>query len=343
MKFTKYLHQRIKPIQKTIQKALTEWEKPIIKKTPKLNLTELLKASNQGGKHIRGVLVCLGYELYANKKSIDLYKVAAAYEILHTSLLIHDDVIDKSILRRNKPTIYQRLGGNHYGISQAICLGDVGFFLSMQLINQTNFAQSIKSAVAEQFVKLALDTLWGEMLDVEDAHKDHRSEKNTLLIHELKTAQYTIVGPLLIGAILSGKVSKTQSNYLIQFGKYLGIAYQIQDDILGVFGQEKVIGKSVASDIEEGKNTLLIARALKVANAKQKKTLEQYYGKSHLNAQTCAEIKNIFTQTGALDYSRQKVEEYVNQARKYISLIVQTTEMKDFLYDFVDYINLREK
>ncbi|MBI5123308.1 polyprenyl synthetase family protein [Candidatus Roizmanbacteria bacterium] len=344
MNFKTYLKQKIKPLQTEIKIVLSAWEKAALVKTPELEkITKLLLETNRGGKNIRGVLICLGYDLCDKKITEDVYKVAAAYEILHTSLLIHDDVIDKSLLRRGKPTVYQELGGGHLGISQAICLGDVGFFLSVRLINQTKLPAKIKTKVINVFLQIVLDTLLGEILDIENGNKTKVFEKNILLIHELKTALYTIVGPLLLGAEMSGKLQANQKKNIIQFGKYLGIAYQIQDDILGVFGQEKIIGKSVTSDIEEGKNTLLFFQALIFANPEQKKVLNQYYGKGGLNSEKFKLLKDIFIATGSLDYSKKKVVEYMAKAQKYIPLVAATQEMEAILKGFVDFINLREK
>ena len=208
MNFKQYLQNHKQSIDDEIISSLFSWQRDIDQKLPSLSsLAKLLLESNKGGKNLRGTLVCLGYDLFAKKYKKDIYKVAAAYEILHTSLLIHDDVIDKSKLRRGSATVYQQLGGDHYGISQAVCLGDVGFFLATKMLSETTFPDSVKVHCLSQFSQIVLDTIGGQMLDIKFANKFSAvSQKNVIKIAEMKTAQYTIIGPLLLGANLAGEI-----------------------------------------------------------------------------------------------------------------------------------------
>lgn len=215
MDFDKYLKITAKKLNKEVDKVLKQ-QLRLADKTDK-KLIPLLKAfakSCQGGKRIRGALVNLGYQLAAGK-SEEIIRIGAAYEILHTAILIHDDIIDQSLTRRDQPSLYQALGGNHYGVSQAISLADYGFFLAFKLIADTN--------AAEVFSQIMMDTAFGQMLELEKA--------NPLLVMKLKTARYTIAGPLKIGAVLAGAEQKLV-RLLGEFGEALGIAFQIQDDIL---------------------------------------------------------------------------------------------------------------
>lgn len=170
--------------------------------------------SCQGGKRIRAALIKLGFEI-AGGKSKEITTIGAAYEILHTAVLAHDDIIDQDTLRREKPSLYQALGGNHYGVSQAISLADFGFFLSFKIFANTK--------AASIFSEIMLDTAFGQMLDVLGDH--------SLAMMKLKTARYTIAGPFMIGAVLGGADQKL-IRALEHFGENLGIAYQIRDDIL---------------------------------------------------------------------------------------------------------------
>lgn len=239
MDFKKYLESTIKELDKEEKKILGH-ELYKAEKTDK-KLTSLIKAfiaSCQGGKRIRGALVKLGYEL-ANGKSKEIVKIAAAYEIFHTAILVHDDIIDKSIMRRDKPSLHQALGGNHYGISQAISLGDYGFFLSYKIICETGFPGDSKIKALNLFSKVITDTTWGQMLDLEDT--------DPLTVMKLKTACYTVSGPLQVGALLGGANEK-KIRVLGDFGENLGIAFQIRDDILdsemkGLNNAEKEVRK----------------------------------------------------------------------------------------------------
>lgn len=225
MDFEKYLETGAHQIEQELEEILAELLADVKKNKPKLLPLALgFINSCRGGKRIRGVLVKLGYELAQGDPAnqVEILRLGAAVEILHSAFLIHDDIIDESLTRRGKPSLYQALGGNHYGISQAISLGDYGFFLAFKIISQTNFPDKIKNNALELFSKVMMDTAWGEMLDLEKI--------DPLAVMKLKTAGYTVTGPLQLGAILAGK--EELSGVLGEFGESLGIAFQIRDDIL---------------------------------------------------------------------------------------------------------------
>lgn len=239
MDFKKYLDKAAAELNLEVKKILKEQLKEAEKTDKKL--IPLLKAfikSCEGGKGIRGMLVKLGFELVGGK-SKEIIKIGAAYEIMHSAVLIHDDIIDKSIMRRDKPSLHQALGGNHYGISQAISLSDYGFFLSYQIICRTKFPDDLKIRALSLFSKVMMDTGFGQMLDVMGEH--------SFTVMKLKTACYTVSGPLQVGALLGGANEK-KIRILGDFGEDLGIAFQIRDDILdsemkGLNNAEKEVRK----------------------------------------------------------------------------------------------------
>lgn len=343
MNFKDYVTTNQLFIEKEKNLVLTNWKKSSDKLSPTLkSLSQLLMESNKGGKNIRGSLVCLGYELFTKKKNVEVYKIAAAYEILHTSLLIHDDVMDKSILRRGKPTVFQELGGDHYGISQAICLGDVGFFLATKIISQTTFSNEIKLEIISQFSQIVLDTITGQMLDIKlSKTKTDVSEKDLITLSRLKTAQYTIAGPLLLGAMIAG-VNKKNLKNIFDFGENLGIAFQIKDDLLGIFGDEKRLGKSVSSDIEEGKNTLISMYARSHSSKIQKELFDRYYGKGHITVKEHMLIKRILKEIGSDKYCEKKIVEYTKAASLLIGTIVTEISLQYLLKDLINYLINRE-
>lgn len=296
----------------------------------------------QGGKRIRGMLVKLGYEL-AGGSGQDINQVAAAVEILHTALLIHDDVIDQSLLRRGQPTLYQAFGGDHYGLSQAISLGDIGLYLAIKIIAEANFSSERKIITLQYLSRVIIQTGWGQILDVELPHLGKKVlKKDVKLLESLKTASYSVSGPLILGAILAGAEERLLG-YLGKFGENLGIAFQIQDDILGVFGQEEQIGKSNTSDIEEGKNTLLIADALEKANSQQKDILGKFYGKGNQGSQGLEIVRQVFTDTGAVDFAHSQALQYASLAKKIIPKITQDKVMRKLLEEMTDYLVERSK
>ncbi|HSA83960.1 MAG TPA: polyprenyl synthetase family protein [Patescibacteria group bacterium] len=342
MNFTDYLLSKKKNIHDEVELALTTWKKKTDRQSSHLKrLTKLLVNSNKEGKHIRGALVCLGYELVSQQQMKDLYKVSAGYEIMHTALLIHDDIMDKSATRRGRPTLYRALGGNHYGMSQAISLGDAGFFLAIDMLNRSRIPEKRKATVLSFFFEIILQTINGQMLDIALAHKLAAfSEKDVLKIAQYKTAYYTLVGPLVIGALLAG-AGKRSIERLTSFGEHLGIAFQLQDDLLGIFGDENILGKSTSSDIEEGKNTLLFINAFMNATDEQKTFLMNTYGNGTISKKQQQTIQDIFLATGARDLVTQKILHHAKKAEGMITSITKKREQQQLLETFIAFLTSR--
>ena len=335
MDFGKYLEQNAGKLDKQIKKILDEWIKEVEKTDKKLvSLGKAFVKSCTGGKRIRGTLVKVGYEIAKDSANNEILKIGAAYEILHTASLIHDDIIDQSPTRRGQKSLYKVLGGHHYGISQGISLGDIGFFLTVKIISESNFPEVLKNKVLRLFSKTMIDTGLGEMLDVEKG--------DPLILARLKTARYSVCAPLQIGAILA-RADHGLVRILGEFGENLGIAYQIQDDILGVFGEEKTLGKSVTSDIEEGKNTTLFEYALKNADRNQKEVLEKLYGKGKIRSHGLEVVRRIFKGTGALDYAENEAKKYKNKALKMLPGITKDPEMSKLLEQMAEWLVERKK
>ncbi len=335
MNFKGYLKSESGKIEITSEKLLNQWEKEVGDiSTTLIPLVKAFKKSHIGGKGIRGVLVKVGYQIAGGKNEKAILDIASAYEIFHTSILAHDDIIDRSTQRRGEPSLYEALGGKHYGISQAICLADCGFFLAVKIISESEYSPKEKNKALQFFAKTMLDTALGEMLDVEGG--------DVTTIMKLKTAKYTVSSPLQLGAILAQGEDKL-IRVMEEFGENLGIAFQIQDDILGVFGSLEQIGKSITSDIEEGKNTWLYIEALKRASVTQKRDLEKYYGKGKINTTQLEIIKKIFQDTRALEEAQNKALGYASKAKKIIPQITTDREIAKLLQEMTEYLVERSK
>ena len=343
MDFKKYLKIEAEKVEAREKKHLQIWQAWISEKIPTLlPHAKAFSISCIGGKKLRGILISLGFEI-GEGKGVGIVDIAAAYEILHTAILAHDDVIDQSPIRRAKPSLYIELGGGHHGISQTISLGDLGFFLATKIISQSKFDDKLKSKALEYVSKTMMDTALGEMLDVELPFLGkERQQKDVLSIMKYKTARYTISSPLQLGAILSG-AEKDLIDKLGAFGENLGIAFQIQDDILGVFGQEKELGKSNKSDIEEGKNTILIIEAIKNADKAQMKVLGKYYGKGKLSDEGLERVRDVFIKTKALEYAQKVASEYINEAKLYIPKITENKKLREKLEKIAEYLIERKR
>ena len=344
MTFLDYVKLIPQEIETELKLYLQKWKIDVTETNPKLlPLADLFVDACDGGKRLRGALVKLGFELTGSAYHPEILKPAVAVELFQTAILAQDDIIDQSPTRRGKQTIHTALGNNHYAISQTMMLGDTGFFLALKLIGESNFpAENVNKALIS-FSETMLKTAVGEMLDIELSQNGVKQvEEDAITIFKLKTARYTITGPLHLGAILGG-ADQTLLDNMAKFGEDLGIAFQIQDDILGIFGDEKELGKSVTSDIEEGKNTLLITEALKNANEEQQKIIDTYYGKGKIDETGLQAIRAVFEQTGALEYSKQKASEFIERAKKTIPEITSDENYQQILEELSDYLINRSK
>jgi geranylgeranyl diphosphate synthase type I len=345
------LHSYIKQITTQIDKTLETFGQELLTEmsavSPQLlPLITILNQASDNGKRVRAILVVLGHELYTHTFNEAILNPAIAFEIFQTSILAHDDIIDHSPTRRGKPTVYKQLEAlknhTHYGVSQAICLGDIGMFLAARLVITADFPDEYKLKGVASFLNTMLYTGVGEMLDVELPYSTAEKEmKDVLAIYLHKTAHYTITGALQLGAILGG-ANDDYLQKLAVYGNNLGIAFQIQDDILGVFGDESQTGKSVVSDIEEGKITLLYLYALQNGTVAQKNLLQSLYGKGATSPENIALIKKIFEQTGALAYCETEKTNYVTKALTNIEEITQNNAYQGLLKDFAEFMIKRK-
>lgn len=344
MTFQEYVKLIPQEIETELKLYLAKWRDEVEDTNPNLlPLADLFIDACDGGKRLRGALVKLGFELSGNKYEPEILKSAVAIEIFQTAILAQDDIVDQSPTRRGKKTIHTALGNDHYAISQTMMLGDTGFFLALKLIGESNFAPERVNKALQSFSETMLKTAVGEMLDIELSQKDvEQVEEDAITIFKLKTSRYTITGPLHLGAILGGADQKLLDT-MDKFGEDLGIAFQIQDDILGVFGDEEKLGKSVTSDIEEGKNTLLITEAKRKGTEAQKATLAKYYGNGEVSEEGLKAVRDVFEQTGSLEYSRTKALEYIDRAKKIIPELTDDKNYQQILGELADFLVNRSK
>ncbi len=319
-----------------------------------------------GGKKLRGFLVYLSYKACigdSSKKGIEkILPVVLAVELVHSFLLIHDDIIDQSEIRRGKPTVHKKFeetiqpsfkvadaselwrrsatDGKHYGVSQAIIIGDIACFEAIKLIAEARIDDKSKIRCIEKLLQTLLETGYGEALDVEYSRMGADFEK-IWQVTNLKTARYSFVGPLTLGAILAG-AKKSKIEDLSQFGLTLGTAFQIQDDILGVFGKEKTLGKSTLSDLREGKNTILIYKASEMAGDKDKEILDRIWGKRQARFGDLAKVKRIIGDSGALEWAKAQNQKLARRAKGYINEITDEQKLRLVFGQMVDFVVKRE-
>lgn len=266
--------------------------------------------------------------------------ISAAIEILHGALLVHDDIIDQSLVRHNRLTVHQQYGkgrSGRYGENMAIVVGILADFEAVDLLNAAQFPADLKIQALGEFCRFVQQTGYGEALDIDLAQRETISEKAVLTIQALKTAQYTFIGPLKIGGILAGASDK-QLKRFEDYGLLVGTAFQLQDDILGMFGEEKKTGKPVDDDIKEGKNTLLFTQALKRGTASQRKRLAGLWGKKDISPQGLEEAREIIRKTGSLDYSREMTQKLIEKGKKAVAGITQNTDFREVFLTLADFV-----
>lgn len=300
----------------------------------------------KGGKKLRAGLVKLGYEAFGGKNPKVVLPAAAATEILHSAFLVHDDIIDSDLIRHGRSTVHAKYSAItnslHYGEAMAIVAGDIAFFETSRIILSSNLASEIKNKILNEMIETAIRTGFGEALDVELANKKRRNQKGVMTVHTLKTAFYTFIGPLTYGAIAAGAAEANLAK-IRDYGLPVGIAFQIQDDILGMFGSEKVLGKPVDSDIKEGKNTLLYIQALNKVDKSQKAFLIKVWGNRNITAEEVRQARRIIIDTGSLQYSANMARKLVTKGKKSIPKITKNKEYREILSTLADYIIERER
>ena len=312
------------------------------------SLKYVKKVILSGGKRLRPAFMYYGYLAVGGKEKEKIIKASVSIELIHTFLLIHDDIIDRDSKRHGLPTINNRyekiskklfLGKNaeHFGNSMAIIIGDMVCALGNQIIFNSEFDPKLIMKALDALQDIISYTVIGQSLDLYTEYKKQSTEKEILKICEYKTAKYTIEGPLYLGAILGGADKKILSA-ITQYSIPVGTAFQIQDDILGIFGSEKKLGKDVGSDIKEGKQTLLLLKAKEKADKNQKKILKNLLGKKDLNLQDIKTFQKIIVETGALDYAQELSKKMVTQGIEVIEKAEINSEAKNFMIGIANYI-----
>lgn len=301
-----------------------------------------LKRLSQGGKRVRGYLIKLGQMLFG--KDDDSYvDLAAAIEIFQTAILIHDDIIDEADKRRGMDTINAKYKG-HIGVAKGICIGDLGFFISYGIINNANISDNLKDEIVKIYSKTLHNTVNGEIVDVElplktlDFHKG-MDEKIIYDIYVNKTAWYTIIGPILIGAASAG-ASEEDKEKLIEMGTNLGIAFQIKDDLLGLYSSVSDMGKTL-NDIKEGKQTIIYKYAIDHASKEELEVIGKYYGNPNVTEEESNLIIDLFDKLGAKENAENLVKKYTDNG---ISVIeTMDVQNKDLFMEFANYLLKRDK
>ncbi|MBI2611609.1 polyprenyl synthetase family protein [Candidatus Gottesmanbacteria bacterium] len=285
-------------------------------------IEQLAKITLSGGKRIRPAFIYYGYKMCGGKSFAEIKNYLLAIEILQTFALIHDDIIDRATKRRGVETINSRLGNN-----MAILCGDLAYTWSDELFYQNCPTKNLSSL----FEQMKQQVIMGQILDLYSPQK----EKDVVQMMEWKTASYSVEKPLCIGAILAA-ASAEKINTLSFIGINIGLAFQTQDDIFGVFGREEKLGKSTLDDLRNGKKTLLYFKTLANLNPIKKQEFFSLWGNSKAGYNELRVIQKIVTNSGGLV---KVINLYKNWKKEAISLLQSPNFDKKYVRELLDIIS----
>ena len=278
-----------------------------------------------GGKRLRPVLTLLTTELFNGdyKRALD---AALAIEVFHNFSLVHDDIMDDAPLRRGKITVHEK-----WDINTGILSGDAMLINSYQFLG--NYSNKIFKELVQLFSKTAIEVCEGQQYDVDFETRDDVSIPEYLKMIEYKTA-VLVATAMKMGAIVADS-SKENQDLIYEFGKNLGIAFQLQDDYLDAFGDPETFGKQVGGDIIENKKTFLYLRALELCNNSEKETLLHLYSIEPTDSTEKIEaIKTVFEQSGSVIATKKEIKNYTQLAFNCLSQINLPEERKAILKVF---------
>ena len=258
-----------------------------------------------GGKRLRPVLTLMTAEVFECDYK-NAFDAALAVEVFHNFSLVHDDIMDDAPLRRGKETVHEK-----WDINTGILSGDAMLIMAYQLFE--NYNDGVFRSLAKLFSKTAIEVCEGQQYDIDFEIRDDVTIPEYLKMIEYKTA--VLVGAAMqMGAIVAN-ASLDEQNGIYEFGRNLGIAFQLQDDYLDAFGRPETFGKQVGGDIIENKKTFLYLKALEFSSKGKKQELQDLFSISPKdNDDKIEAVKNIFETSGASEATQQEIAHYTNQA-----------------------------
>lgn len=289
-------------------------------------MVEALAALLAGGKRLRPAFCYWGWRGAGGDLALDdaALRAAASLEFLQACALIHDDVMDGSDTRRGLPAAHRRFAGVHrtaewlgspesFGVGAAILLGDLCLSWADEILLTADFSHEAIMRGKRVYDEMRTELMAGQYLDLLEQARGGGSVERALRVVRYKSAKYTIERPLHLGAALAGADANVMTAYS-SYGLPLGEAFQLRDDILGVFGDPQETGKPAGDDLREGKRTVLVAIAVERSTPKQAAAMRRYLGDPTLDAAGVETLREIIVDTGARDYTENLITELLEKA-----------------------------
>ena len=307
----------------------------------------------RGGKRLRPALVYYSYKACGGIADPVVMPVAMAVELLHTYLLVHDDIMDHAETRRGEPAVHELFSklhrdrewqgdSRHFGTSVAILLGDLAESYAVELYSSSEMPESVRSDVRECFSTMCQEVIVGQYLEMTAGYRRDLTEEELLRILQMKSGRYSIERPTQLGALLAGASGGTLEA-LTRYGARLGEAFQLQDDLLGMFGDVQTVGKPVGEDLVEGKYTILIHSALERLSPADRATLEKSLGNPDVGRDEVREVQRLIDSVGARERVVEMIETRMMAAEQALEAADVEGPGADFLQGLVDYLRGREQ
>lgn len=272
---------------------------------------ELERVIHAGGKRLRPLFCCLGHLAAGARVGEEAIRAAAGLELLHTFAIVHDDVMDRSPTRRGSPSSWVHLAEEHrraghvgdpaaYGVAAAVLAGDMALVLADRALLESGFPPDRLMPALRRYDRMRVEVVAGQYLDVLASHRGAASEADARRIAVLKSGGYTVEAPVQIGAILGG-AGERLLDCLSRYGVALGEAFQLRDDVLGMFGDPEITGKDRDSDLTEGKRTVLLAKAIALTSGEDRRLLVERVGRPDLGPDEVDRARKVIEASGALE------------------------------------------
>lgn len=311
-------------------------------------ITEMKKFAMRGGKRLRPFMSYLGYQLASGKDYKKFIQTVTALEMYHLFALIHDDVMDQDTRRYGGPNVqgvYEKLysrGHDHklanlHAQNAAILAGDIALGFAFEILSNAPYPIETRERLTRELNKLHFTLAGGQFLDdVAVLHKELNPRKIRKTYY-YKTARYSMIVPLTMGGMLA-EANDTILQILERYGQHAGIAFQIVDDLLGMFGSTKEIGKPVLSDLQEGKRTILMYYGFKFADETQKVILDRNFGNVNVTMHDLKLVRKVLTENGAKAKTIFMAQAEAEAAKKAIGKLALPGELPELFSELTDYL-----
>ena len=306
-----------------------------------LPLIESLQGLLVGGKRLRPAFAYWGFLAAGGQDSDHVLRACASLEFLQACALIHDDVMDASDTRRGKPAIHKQFEAQHltnnwngsgklFGEGAAILVGDLALSWADEMLLTSGLGNDQLLRAKAIYDIMRTELMSGQYLDLLEQVRGGITHERAETVIRFKSAKYTIERPLHLGAAIAGATPEL-NEVLSEYGLALGEAFQLRDDLLGVFGDSAVTGKPAGDDLREGKQTMLMAFANSNASAADKKFLSDNLGNPDLSSETISQLQSVLTSCGAQDFVESRITSYLDKSLASLDALEDISDSKSAL------------